>query len=417
MLPRRTFNDAPSIAPIEAPSGDADYSALNIGGASGAGGTILEDGRVQYADGRIRTPGGYAVSVEDNFAAGADLPDTRQVLGFNRDGSAYFAGNGGFTFHGLQTDTSYPVAAKPSWLNPAGGLSYSFDSAGQTFWRDNLTGEVMSPLAPYSLPTKSELEAQEFWGGVKGNMIGMASNAWDFARTATGMYFGDTDSWKRSFAASDAMRTALFNATPGGVLDSVLNGTVNYSPVGIFDAMRAGQYGVAGDRATGVLIATSGTALGSSLPWSVTNYGRLPVFTIRDSLAETGFASDWKLLDHFDKHGGEFRSDNVTSYFDIGRDILDTGREVSYFYKPTQEVRRGFVSFMRNSAETGESLFGFVGTDPKGYITTIHTTSREDLFKLLGDPAQSKFNAFKNSNIGPNPQFGWKYPYSSTNGN
>lgn len=91
---------------------------------------------------------------------------------------------------------------------------------------------------------------------------------------------------------------------------------------------------------------------------------------------------------------------------------MDNGQQVSYFYEPANEMRTGYVSFMRNSQKTGESLFGFVGTDADGFITTIHTKPRTELFDLLGDSAQSKLKAFRTDTVGPTPQNGWKFPYT-----
>ncbi|MDQ0017859.1 hypothetical protein J2W23_006280, partial [Variovorax boronicumulans] len=126
------------------------------------------------------------------------------------------------------------------------------------------------------------------------------------------------------------------------------------------------------------------------------------------------FASDAKLIGHFEKHGGEFASVGVSSpygYLQMGREIMDAGVPVSYFYTPANEMRTGYVSFMRNSKK-GEALFGFAGTDADGFVTTIHTKSRTEFFELLGDNAQSKTKAFRTDTIGPNPQQGWKFPYN-----
>lgn len=188
------------------PSTDVDYSGLDIGGFAGADG-----GGLGNANGR--TPGGYAVSIGGDIASEAASTDIRRVLGINGDGTAYFAGSGGFTFRGLQTDTNYPVLAKPDWLNPAGGLSYTFDSENKPFWRDNLTGEVMSPVAPYALPTRVELETQALLSGARESAISLASNVWNGVRTAGGMYFGDTESWKLGFAAANEMRTQMARET------------------------------------------------------------------------------------------------------------------------------------------------------------------------------------------------------------
>ena len=137
-------------------------------------------------------------------------------------------------------------------------------------------------------------------------------------------------------------------------------------------------------------------------------------YSTSSSPAQASFRNEALLAGHFEKHGGEFRSagvSNADEYVQVGREIMDSGQEVKYFYERANEVRTGYVSFMRNSQKTGESLFGFVGTDTDGFITTIHKP-RTELFDLLGDVQQSKLKAFRTDTIGPNAQKGWRWPYA-----
>ncbi len=124
------------------------------------------------------------------------------------------------------------------------------------------------------------------------------------------------------------------------------------------------------------------------------------------------FATDELLAGHFKKHGKEFRSMSPQEYLQVGQSIIQNGQKITYFYEPANEIRTGYISFMRNSNKTGESLFGFVGTNKDGAITTIHVKPRTELFDLLGDSAQSKLKVFRTDTIGPVPQQGWKYPYT-----
>jgi len=123
------------------------------------------------------------------------------------------------------------------------------------------------------------------------------------------------------------------------------------------------------------------------------------------------FASEAKLVGHFEKHGKEFHSKSADEYLNIGRGIIDNGQQIKYFYEAAGEMRTGYVEFIKNSKKTGEALFGFVGTNSDGFITTIHTKSRTDLFKLLGDNIQSRPKAFRSDTIGLYPKNGWMYPY------
>lgn len=124
------------------------------------------------------------------------------------------------------------------------------------------------------------------------------------------------------------------------------------------------------------------------------------------------FASESLLNSHFAKHGAEFNATTSEDYLNIGRDVMNNGQPVNYLYEAAGENRTGYVSFARNRSSNGEALFDFVGTNNDGFITTIHTKSRTDLFDLLGDESQSSLKAFRTDTIGPNPQNGWKWPYS-----
>ncbi|WP_353556352.1 LysM domain-containing protein [Paraburkholderia terrae] len=100
-----------------------------------------------------------------------------------------------------------------------------------------------------------------------------------------------------------------------------------------------------------------------------------------------GFASEAKLVGHFEKHGAEFGASSASEYLQIGQGIMKNGVEVEYFYKPADELRTGYVQFMGNSSR-GTAKFGFVGTNTDGAITTIHTESGKSFWKMLnGTPA------------------------------
>ncbi|TKC85970.1 hypothetical protein FAZ69_21895 [Trinickia terrae] len=129
------------------------------------------------------------------------------------------------------------------------------------------------------------------------------------------------------------------------------------------------------------------------------------------SFSGANFASDKLLVEHFLKHGAEFRAQSAQEYLQVGRDIVKNGHEVSYLYEKTNEMRTGYVSFLRNTGRTGEALFGFVGTNKEGAITTIHVKPRAEMFSLLGDDMQGKLRAFRSDTVGPSPQSGWRYPY------
>ena len=98
------------------------------------------------------------------------------------------------------------------------------------------------------------------------------------------------------------------------------------------------------------------------------------------------FADEAKLIGHFEKHGAEFGAASAQEYMAIGRYIAQNGTKIEYLYKG--EVRVGYVVFMENSSRKGVAKFGFVGTNAKGEVTTIHVESGNSFWKMVnGDKA------------------------------
>ena len=94
------------------------------------------------------------------------------------------------------------------------------------------------------------------------------------------------------------------------------------------------------------------------------------------------FASEEKLLSHFEKHGGEFKGifNSAEEYLRGAQDVMQNGYKVEYAYKG--ETRTGYVQFMGNNSK-GNAKFAFVGTNNEGYITTFHTESGKTFWKML----------------------------------
>jgi hypothetical protein len=269
-------------------------------------------------------------------------------------------------------------------------------------------------------------------GGAADRVSAMANGLWNVVThpvdtaDAIGAHYGN------AYAAGTLGDTVL------GDVGGVLTGMVKSSPVGLLDAMyhqdqagaayRMGGAAVdatlfAGPSLAGPALEAGAVLFGPKLAGMTEAYwakaGGLSYVTEPSvgALAKgmpTGFGSEALLREHFVKHGGEFTSAGISTaegYLQIGKDIVANGAEVRYFYDRANEWRTGYVSFMRNSQKTGESLFGFVGTNSDGFITTIHTKPRTELFNLLGDSSQSKLKVFRTDTVGPNPQTGWKWPY------
>ena len=96
----------------------------------------------------------------------------------------------------------------------------------------------------------------------------------------------------------------------------------------------------------------------------------------------SSFASEEKLLSHYDKHGNEFKGiyNSSDKYLQGARDVMNNGYKVEYAYKG--ETRTGYVQFMGNNSK-GKAKFAFVGTNNDGFITTFHTESGKTFWKLL----------------------------------
>ncbi|MFN7050007.1 hypothetical protein ACK4QX_20145, partial [Proteus mirabilis] len=96
-----------------------------------------------------------------------------------------------------------------------------------------------------------------------------------------------------------------------------------------------------------------------------------------------------KLTQHFEKHGHEFRATSEAEYLKIGRDVIEKGHKVEYYYKPLEQYRTGYVMYMRNT-KRGDVQMAFVGINPQGQIATIHTKSGKDVWKLLNGNKDEK---------------------------
>ena len=94
------------------------------------------------------------------------------------------------------------------------------------------------------------------------------------------------------------------------------------------------------------------------------------------------FATEDKLVSHFEKHGNEFKGiyNSADEYLQGARDVMNNGYKVEYSYKG--ETRVGYVQFIGNNSK-GKAKFAFVGTNNEGYITTFHTESGKTFWKLL----------------------------------
>ncbi|MCE3608097.1 nucleotidyltransferase domain-containing protein [Massilia sp. P8910] len=181
------------------------------------------------------------------------------------DSSFIYQGDSGLVPYGLMRNTNYPVTNKPKWLSPEGGLFYTYDSLAQPFWRVGGTDRLIAPSIPYSSPSLAELQTDALLGGMGDAASAIGSTIYGGIRTGVGVYFGEKASWDRSFAVSDKMRESMFNATPGSITKTLIDGTIENSFVGGLDAMKADRYDLAAGRITNTVASLGGAALTGQL--------------------------------------------------------------------------------------------------------------------------------------------------------
>ncbi|WP_085694488.1 MULTISPECIES: RHS repeat-associated core domain-containing protein [unclassified Pseudomonas] len=99
------------------------------------------------------------------------------------------------------------------------------------------------------------------------------------------------------------------------------------------------------------------------------------------------FGSEGKLTEHYEKHGAEFKATSKEEYLLIARDVVDQGTVVEYLYKG--EVRSGYFQLMGNNRR-GETKFAFVGSNRNNEITTLHTKSGKEFWRIINGDAGDK---------------------------
>ncbi|MCF5725669.1 RHS repeat domain-containing protein, partial [Pseudomonas syringae] len=101
----------------------------------------------------------------------------------------------------------------------------------------------------------------------------------------------------------------------------------------------------------------------------------------------TEFASEQKLNEHYEKHGYEFGAENSRDYLNAARHVVNEGTPVQFAYKNTPTI--GYVLLLGTN-RSGQAKFAFAGTNTKGHITTLHTKSGKDFWKMINGDANDK---------------------------
>ncbi|AZE69565.1 RHS repeat-associated core domain-containing protein [Pseudomonas synxantha] len=101
----------------------------------------------------------------------------------------------------------------------------------------------------------------------------------------------------------------------------------------------------------------------------------------------TEFASKQKLNEHYEKHGPEFGVETPNEYLLTARHVVSEGIPVNYLYKSKSTT--GYVLLMGTN-RTGQAKFAFAGTNADGNITTLHTKSGKDFWRMINGDATDK---------------------------
>lgn len=271
-------------------------------------------------------------------------------------------------------------------------------------------GAAFSPVAPTSALAYA---GQGLFAAFAGNAIGRGmeyalykerhslEGAYDVAQDLA----KDTIAYDQWTAAADAFTqeggSILCGMSEGGTAALIVGSTIIPGPKGISKTLQGTK---TTEKVTSAVVKKgadlnrvvkaggmeqSAVARTSASPASakkVTAESRLAESLSRNK--EARFADEQKLMDHFNKHGREFGARTPEEYLQIAQDIIRSGQRVEYFYKPAKEIRVGYVQFMGNTSK-GNAKFGFVGTNPEGVVTTLHTESGKSFWKMLNnDPLE-----------------------------
>jgi hypothetical protein len=344
---------------LHGPSGDVDAWVAQSGYAADPGKTFAWSANAQFVP---------AASSFDATAASLGLtPDqARSLMAEDRGASIVGDPYSPYT-PGVETfPVSTPqITVRELPLVDVGGVNLAQTEGG--FWR-GLSGDKRSVFeVPAPLSEQIGNGVRSVLSGVFVDPLVELKNQYvDFAHSLSG---GSRDDWRSGFG-----QAALHGEY----------GTAALTELG----MVAGAAPVAGAALKGVAWALP--AAGPMLDSYAVKTGMYS-FAVEPSLGTAAnFASEAKLIGHFEKHGAEFGASSASDYLQVGRGIIEQGVPVEYFYKPAEEMRTGYIQFMGNSSRTGVAKFGFVGTNSEGAITTIHTESGKSLWKMLNGVSTDK---------------------------
>jgi hypothetical protein len=227
--------------------------------ANGLNPTLLPDGRLQYADGSIRTP---AVSSSDGLYSGDDLiaPPPAAIPGtgfWNLQNQWVPDTNLGVVPVGDITPSRYALTDVPEGLQSEfGPIRAAWDHVGQGFWvvptdADGGT-RIMSPPEGYKVPDRAVFDVRALANGFGSTIIAVPAGMIDMMKASVDGYAMAADMLAGG-SGDVAVRSKLVQGLRDGSITwgTVLRDGVDASPVGFLINAAGGDYQAAGGSLAG----------------------------------------------------------------------------------------------------------------------------------------------------------------------
>jgi hypothetical protein len=293
---------------------------------------------VDLGGGKYRRPDGRIV--EGGITTTDPVP---APLYLNGEGKPVYSGDGGRPFFGLALNTNFvaPHGGPRQFRENGGALSYTFDSAGQPFWR-TASGRVMSIPAPYAMPKLASLQRDALWGGVADGIGGLPSLPGQFISGLGALFTGQV-------GVNDLLASAIEN-----------------SPVGMLLSAADNDYRAVGQRmvGTGVGLATGAAFDRFALPLAArgVNNVRGYLHALGDAVDVTGnpFLAEQSLSIGSPVRGAYSplvlaEAEFNTLHFDVDKQRFTTGA--------IEEIRAVQAAQMDGLAPAGRIIRGMEGAD------------------------------------------------------
>jgi Tuberculosis necrotizing toxin len=324
--------------------------ADEIAAANGLNPTVLPDGRLQYADGSIKTP---SVNGEDGSAFGDDLiapsPGAAPGRGFwNSQNQWVPDSNGGVVPVGVITPSRYALTDVPDGLQSKfGPIRAAWDHVGQGYWVVPTDADggfrIMSPPDGYQVPSRASFDVRALANGFGQTIIAVPAGMIDLMKASVDGYAMAADMLAGG-GGDVALRSRLVQGLRDGSITwgTVLRDGVDASPVGFLINAAGGDYEAAGGSLAGTGV---GLAAGPAATRLLAELNGLPLLgadvvggaqavaarfqQVRDFFAGTQVSDDVvaRIANNFGREGDAFTmaAEQMAAARDAGW-VLPSGR-------------------------------------------------------------------------------------------